>query len=75
MNSYDKIIAALMDLIRAAKPFLSDRDIVETTGTLPLLDALANLIDDAEVLLSEVTKWTNNNSSNAIGETQRQQTQ
>lgn len=56
VNNYDKLIAALMDLIKAAKPFLSDRVIVETTGTLPLLDSLDKAIDNAEVLLSEVTK-------------------
>lgn len=56
VTNYDKIIAALMDLIRAAKPFLSDRVIVETTGTIPLLDSLDKAIDDAEVLLSEITR-------------------
>lgn len=56
MSECDKIIAALMDLVRAAKPFLSDRVTVETTGTIPLLDSLDKAIDDAEVLLSEVTK-------------------
>lgn len=56
MSEHDKIIAALIDLIRAAKPFLSDKVIVETTGTLPLLDALANSIDDAETLILQVRK-------------------
>lgn len=56
MNNYDKIVAALVDLIRAAKPFLSDRVIVETTGTISLLDSLDKAIDNAEVLLSEVTE-------------------
>ena len=56
MSDYDKLIAALMDLIRAAKPFLSDRVTVETTGTIPLLDSLDKAIDDAEVLLWEEKK-------------------
>ena len=56
MNQYNKIVAALVDLIRAAKPFLSDRVTVETTGTIPLLDGLDKAIDNAEILLSEVTE-------------------
>ena len=51
-----KAMAALKALVDAAKPFLSDRVIVETTGTLPLLDALDKAIDNAQFLLSEVTE-------------------
>lgn len=56
MSEYNKIVAALVDLVDAAKPFLSDRVTVETTGTLPLLDSLDKAIGNAEVLLSEVTE-------------------
>ena len=52
----DKAIAALKALVDAAKPFLSDKVIVETTGTLPLLDALGKAIDNAEILLLKVTE-------------------
>lgn len=52
----EKVIAALKYLVTAAKPFLSDKVIVETTGTLPLLDALANSIDYAETLILQVRK-------------------
>ena len=56
MNQYNKIVAALKDLVDAAKLFLSDTVIVETTGTIPLLDGLDKAIGNAEVLLSEVTR-------------------
>ena len=51
-----RYLVALKALLKAAKPFLSDTVIVETTGTLPLLDALDEAIGNAEILLTEVTE-------------------
>ena len=51
-----RYLVALKALLKAAKPFLSDTVIVETTGTLPLLDALDKAIGNAEILLTEVTE-------------------
>jgi hypothetical protein len=58
MNQYNKIVAALKDLIDAAKAFLSDSVVVETTGTIPLLDGLDKAIGNAEVLLPQVESDT-----------------
>lgn len=52
----EKVITALKHLVTAAKPFLSDKVIVETTGTIPLLDSLDKAIENAEILLLEEKK-------------------
>ena len=49
-----KLIEALRALVEAAKPFLNDTVVTETSGTIPLLDKLEEAIDDAQCRLDEV---------------------
>lgn len=49
-----RLIDAVRALIEAAKPFLMDTVVTETSGTIPLLDKLQEAIDDAQCRLDEV---------------------
>ena len=51
-----RLIEALKALVEAAKPFLDDTVVTETSGTIPLLDKLQEAIDDAQRRLYEVGK-------------------
>ena len=49
-----RLIEAVKALIEAAKPFLNDTVVTETSGTIPLLDKLQEAIDDVQCRLDEV---------------------
>ena len=49
-----RLIEAVKALIEAAKPFLNDTVVTETSGTIPLLDKLQEAIDDVQRRLYEV---------------------
>ena len=52
--SDSRLIEALKALIEAAKPFLKDTVVTETSGTIPLMDKLQEAIDDSQRRLYEV---------------------
>jgi hypothetical protein len=52
--SSSRLIEAIKALVEAAKPFLKDTVVTETSGTIPLLDKLQEAIDDAQSRMDEV---------------------
>ena len=49
-----KLIEAVRVLIDAAKPFLKDTVVTETSGTIPLMDRLEEAIEEAQTRLDKV---------------------
>ena len=49
-----KLIEAVKALIKAAKPFLKDTVVTETSGTIPLIERLEEAIEEAQKRLDEV---------------------
>jgi len=46
-----KLIEALLELIAASKHFLRDGVVDETSGTIPLIEALEDAIEKAESII------------------------
>ena len=51
-----KLIEAVKALIEAARPFLLDTVVTETSGTIPLMERLEEAIEEAQERLDEVQR-------------------